>query len=498
MNNILNLRFRKRKKLHSLLGLALAGSRLEGVVLRRADGGLQVQQSFSATLTLDPLTAAPELVGREIRNHLDAAGVRERHCVLGLPVKWALTAHTELPPLPEADAASLLKMETERGFPCDTATLQLASSRCPLGEGKQHVLMVGIPRTHITALELALAAAKLKPVSFGFGLTALQPPVGGAPSPADGPAPAAQPSNGVLALSIGENTVSLQITCGGGVVALRAFEGTVESDTGRCTVHTEAVARESRITLGQLPAGLRDAIKHIRIFGPRELAQPLADEFELRFEPAGLQVEVVSVYAGDEFGAPIAGSIAVSAAFSLAARWLMGQAPVFELLPPKPTIIEQFAAKYSSGRLRTVGAAAAGIVVIVGGLFLFQEIELIHLRSQWSAMADKVQQLQAVQDRLQQFQPWYDRNYRALAILRELTLAFPEDGSVTAKTIEIENGNTITCSGNAQDSAALLATLAKLRAAEGVSGIKVDLIHGKSPMQFTFHFQYGYGGANES
>ncbi len=177
MNNILKLRFRKRKKLNSLLGLALAGSRLEGVVLRRADGGLQVQQSFSATLTLDPLTAAPELVGREIRNHLDAAGVRERHCVLGLPVKWALTAHTELPPLPEADAASLLQMETERGFPCDVATLHLASSRCPLAEGKQHVLMVGIPRTHITALELALAAAKLKPVSFGFGLTALQPPV---------------------------------------------------------------------------------------------------------------------------------------------------------------------------------------------------------------------------------------------------------------------------------------------------------------------------------
>ena len=178
-------------------------------------------------------------------------------------------------------------------------------------------------------------------------------------------------------------------------------------------------------------------------------------------------MEVVSVYANDEFGAPIAGSIAVSAAFSLAARWLMGQSPVFELLPPKPTIIEQFAAKYSSGRLRTVGAAAAGIVVIVGGLFLFQEIELIHLRSQYAAIAGKVGQLQAVQDRIQQFQPWYDRDYRALAIMRELTLAFPEDGSVTAKTIEIENGNTITCSGNARDSAALLATLAKLRSADG-------------------------------
>jgi len=28
--------------------------------------------------------------------------------------------------------------------------------------------------------------------------------------------------------------------------------------------------------------------------------------------------------------------------------------------------------------------------------------------------------------------------------------------------------------------------------------LKVDLIHGKAPMQFTFDFQYGNGGANEN
>ena len=131
MNNILKIKFRKRKKLTSVLGLALDGSRLDGVVLRRANGSLQLLQSFSAALTLDPLTAAPELVGREIRNQLDAAGVRERHCIVGVPLKWVLTAQTELPPLPEADAASLLQMEAERGFPLrrgDAATGQFALS----------------------------------------------------------------------------------------------------------------------------------------------------------------------------------------------------------------------------------------------------------------------------------------------------------------------------------------------------------------------------------
>ena len=94
MNNILKINFSRRKKLTGLLGLALDGSRLDGVVLRRTNGSLQVQQTFSVTLSLDPLTAAPELVGREIRNQLDAAGVRERRCVVGVPLKWILTAQT--------------------------------------------------------------------------------------------------------------------------------------------------------------------------------------------------------------------------------------------------------------------------------------------------------------------------------------------------------------------------------------------------------------------
>ena len=140
------------------------------------NGELQRLQSFSVALTLDPLTAAPELAGREIRNQLDAAGVRERNCIVGVPLKWVLTTHTELPPLPEADAASLLQMEAERGFSSDAATLQIANSRSALAGDKKFVLFAGIPNTQIGALEQVLAAAKLKPVSFMLGISALQAP----------------------------------------------------------------------------------------------------------------------------------------------------------------------------------------------------------------------------------------------------------------------------------------------------------------------------------
>jgi hypothetical protein len=505
MKNVLKINFSRRKKLTSLLGLNLDGNRLEGVVLRRTNGSLQLQQTFSVTLSLDPLTAAPELVGREIRNHLDTAGVRERRCVVGVPLKWTLTAQTELPLLPEADAASLLQLEAERGFPCDVTTLRLAHSRCPLPAGKQYVTLAGILNSQLTSLEQVLAAAKLKPVSFSPGVTALQPPGamfgvppsgGSANLPPKGGTP--NDNNGVLALAIGESQVSLQITCGGGVAALRTLEGAIENEGSRRTLHTDLVARDVRITLGQLPAGLCESVRRIRIFGPHDLAQQLADEMELRFEPAGLGVEPVAKYSPDEFGVQLPPDAPVSPAFSLAARRLTGQTPVFEFLPPKPTAWQQIITKYSSSRLRSAGATAAGIVAIIGGLFLFQEIQLIRLRSQWSGMSAKVKELDGIQQQIQKYRPWFDESFRSLSILKQLTTAFPEDGAVTAKTVEIREGNVVNCSGTARDNAALLRMLSQLRAADGVTDLKVDQIRGKSPMQFTFDFHWNKGGGNEN
>jgi len=482
MKNILKINFSRRQKLTGLLGLALDGSRLDGVVLRRTNGSLQLQQTFSATLSLDPLTAAPELVGREIRNQLDAAGIRERRCVVGMPLKWILTAHTELPPLPEADAASLLQLEAERGFPCDIATLRRADSRCRLPGDKQYVTLTGIPNNQLEALEQVLSAAKLRPLSFSPRIAALQPPT----------------SEGVLALVIGENHVSLQITSGDGVAALRSLEGAIELEGARRTLHAGLVAREARITLGQLPAALRESVRRVRIFGPRDLAQALADEMELRFESMNLPVELVTAYAPDEFGVQLPPASAVSAAFSLAARLLAGQAPHFEFLPPKPTAWQRLATRYSSSRLRSAGAIAAAIIALVGGLFLFQEIQLVRLRSQWSGMAAKVKELDGLQQQIRQYRPWFDDTFRSLSILRQLTLAFPQDGAVTAKSVEIRDGTAVNCSGTAADYTAFLRMMNQLRSAQGVSDLKPDQIRGNSPLQFTFDFHWNKGGGNEN
>jgi hypothetical protein len=480
MINLNQLDFLNRRKPSGLLGLALDGSRLDGVVLQRVNGSLQLRQAFSITLSLDPLTNDPALVGREIRNHLDAAGVRERRCVAGLPLKWALAVQVKLPELPEADIASFLAIEAERGFPCDVTTLYTATSQGRVA-GERHATVVGVPRNNVTALEQALRAAQLRPVSFSPGITALQNP-------------AADNSNGVLALVIGEGHIGLQITAGGGVAVLRTLEGAIVAEGGQRKLATELVSRETRITLGQLPPALRAAVKRIRIFGPRDLAQELADEMELRFEPAGLQVELAARYDKNEFGVELPADAPVSAAFSLAAGLLVERPVPLEFLPPKVSPLQQLVTRYSSGKLRTIGATAGAALLLGLAIFLFQQCQLWWFGARWNKMSAQVTELQSTQDQIRQFRPWFDESVRDLSILRALTLAFPEDGTVTAKTIEIRDPNLVTCSGTASDIQTLLKTLERLRGQPGVADASLGQIRGKSPMQYTFNFHWSQGG----
>jgi hypothetical protein len=379
--------------------------------------------------------------------------------------------------LPDTDAESLLQLEAEKNFHADTASLQISASRCTLAGDKKFVLLAGVPNTHVGSVEQVLLAAKLKPVGFAPGISALEK------------------SGGALALVIGENSVALQVSAGGGVAALRTLEGVVENIGGRANLQAGVVSREARITLGQLPPELRDEVKRIRIFGPRDLARELADEMELRFEPMGLKTEVVAGYTADEFGVTLPPEVSVSAAFSLAADFLVEKREAFDFLPPKPNVLEQLVKKYTSGKFGTVGAVAACAAAILLGIFLFQQLELWHYRSQWAHMEKKVAELQNISDEISFYHPWYDDTYPGLTILQQLTLAFPEDGSVTAKTIEVRDGSTVSCSGTARDNAAFILMLTNLRKADGVKNLRFGQIRGKAPMQFTFDFDYGNGGA---
>ena len=462
----------------SLLGLALDGQRIEAVVARRSNGAVRVQSTAAGSLQLNLLTDDPALVGREIRNHLDRAGIRERHCAVCVPLEWALTAHAPVPDLPPQDVESFLSIEAERGFPFGQETLSMAMSRCRASNGAQYATLIAIPREHLATLQKVLKAAQLKPLSFSLALPALQDPHSGAP--------------GSAALSICENTVELQVACGGGIAALRTLQGALEQDGVRKKPYVDVVARDLRITLGQLPAALRDTVRSLTVFGHGEGMERFVEELQARAKLMGLEVALARTYRQDGGQVQLPADVPVSAALSLAAKLLTGQPPALEFLPPKVSAWKQVAGRYSSRKLAWTGAAAGVALLLVAAAFLIQQWQLGRWRSNWTQMEAQVTELDAMQQQIRRFRPWFDESFRCLTTLRTITEAFPEDGAVFAKTIEIRNPGAVSCKGSALEQKSLFKVVEQLQASKEFTSLQVEQIRGK---QFTINMQWNEGGA---
>jgi len=165
------------------------------------------------------------------------------------------------------------------------------------------------------------------------------------------------------------------------------------------------------------------------------------------------------------------------------------------LLPPKVTAWQQMAARYSSGKLRTTLMAAGALGVLVGGLFFYQQVRLWAVEAEAAKIAPTVKELKALQEQIRQYRDWYDTSFTAMTVLKALSAKFPEDPSVTAKTIEIRDLHTVICTGTARNYQSLLKTVESLRAVPQIRDVNLGSTRGQAPaLQFTFTFTWNEGG----
>lgn len=471
-----------RKPGGSLLGLAMDGDRLEAVLLRRTNGSVEILQRRTFTLSLNPLTNEAALVGREIRKQLDEAGIRERQCAVCVPLAWVLTVHVPLPELSEEDLQGVLEIEAERGFPYAPDTLVMARSLCKAPDGTRYATLAAIPRDHILRLEAALVAAQLRPISFSLGISLL--PIGS--------------GSDALVLTTGATGIGLLASIGGGVAVLRSYEGAYELEGGVHELRPERVIRELRITLGQLPAQAAGGSLRLRVVGHGDEADELAEALQARAGALDLKVEQVRELRTGDLPVGVPAGTKISPALCLAARLLAGQGAELEFLPPKISAWRQFSDRYSSRKLLAVGSAAGAVALLVLLAFLVQQAQLWYWESKWRAMQKPVGEIEGMRAQLRRFRPWCNKtSFPTLSVLRRLTEAFPEESSVTARSVEIREPSTVTCTGTARDRQALLKALEKLGAAREVSNVKLEVVRGRSPMEFSFNFQWnGPGGGS--
>lgn len=456
-----------KRRLQSVLSLSMIDGQLRVAHVARAKNALAVLRSAAAPLTLDLLHPEPELVGRELRNHLEAARIRERHCVVALPPAWVMIQHSVLPELSPEDTTSLLEIEAEKGFPSSPTELQIARSEHRSGS-ERYMTQLAVRQEQLVRLGAVLKHAGLKPVSYSLGLAALP----GAVPPA---------GQGRITLYLENKGATVLVAAGGGIAAFRTLESNIESDGGENVLNGAVLMRELRITYEQVPTSLRAEVRHLTVCGDARLTAQLSSLVADWARDAGLAVD------RRESSAKPAAEEMVE---QLGERFLRDGPPSLEFMPPHPSRWALLMARYNSGRLATIGFGAAAAALLAAAAFGWQEYRLWSLRSEWQGMAAQVADLDQVQARIREFRPWYDTTYRNLSIMRRVVECFPDNGSVTAKSLEIHSPNTVSISGTARDNTSLLRTLDQLRQSKEIQGLKVEQIRGKTPAQFTFTFRW--------
>ena len=463
----------------SLLAVAFEDARVHLAQMKRAGGKVQVAATGSFDLSASPLAGDAETLALELKQKLKELNISEKRCVIALPLNWVLTLQTQIPGLPEADVDAFIATEAERNLPYDPESLSLSSNRCNLPGGEQFNTMAAVPLERLEQIQALFRAAQLKVLSFTTTITSIQRPED-------------LRADSAVVLFAGTQTLEMELLTASGLAGLRPLQSAVDSEGGSNQLFADVVGRELRITLGQIPAGLRQSLKKLIVLGENKNAARLASELTSRAESLGLQIETIQGCSGS---LPIQGAKADwNPAVCSGARFLLGQKPVFEFLPPRVSPWKQFATKAGPKKFAYAGGALALLLLLVGGAFIVQNVRLSKLQTRWNAIEPKVKDLQDMQQQIKRFRPWFDNSFRTMSILRKLTETFPVDGVVTAKTIEIRDMSQVVCTGTARDNASLFKMLDQLRSSKEVADVKMESIRGN---QFTFDFRWVEGGAEK-
>ncbi len=457
---------KKRLQACSVVALTLeAGQMTVGVVRSEGSDGRRVTP-FTVPVGAEEVFRNPEKAGQALAAALEAAGVREKRCVVCVPPDWALSASTELPAVSTEDLRGYLELRAEREFSLPPGEMRLAFCPYDLPGGQRRATLAAITSKRLQAVEKMAQAAGRQAVSVSLAL--------------DGALADARPR---LRFHADGGHTDVIVTAGGGVAALRSLPGPPAGEPAKGTpaFNPAAFCREIRITLGRLPAAVREQVREVTFNGEPAAARILHDETRPFLERMGITVAEVDARLKEE---------PARAALGTAARHLRGEPVAFEFLVPVPNRWEGVLRWFGVRRNRRLALAGVGLILLPVVLFFIRSQIESHLQTRWEAMRDNVAELDTLQQKIRRFRPWFDPAPQNLQVLEDLITVFPEAGDVWAKSIQIGTGYKVTCAGFARNQPALITLLTRLRARPDVSGVQLQQTRGDNPIQFLFTYKW--------
>ncbi|HUS46703.1 MAG TPA: hypothetical protein VM098_01180 [Phycisphaerae bacterium] len=452
--------FRRRK----MLGLAVTGRSITAVEVVAANAGGRSSHAAEFVFADGAGLQEPVALGKALKQFLHKEGFSASRCVIGMEASWLTAREKTLPPGAGASVVEILSLMVEREYAADRKELVFDYALGPEAVGERSALLVAAPRRVVNQLTAMAAAAGLTVT----GMTASTMVLAGS---GDGP-----PEEDQLILHLYGGGAELAIRGRGGLRMMRRLPLTVPAD-GRAEPPSadgwlRQLTDEMRRVIALLPGGdlQEGAGRELLIWDETRLDPAVG---RLLSEQLALPVRVCESPEGLEPGgtaAPPSGA-QFSAAAAMALGALRGRPPAVDLLHSRLA-----ARKTLAIGSKVAWAAAVVAALVVAGTVLALDwrsdrIEAAAMETKLNVMADDLAEAKDVIAKVTFARPWYDRRPSYLDCMRELTLAFPQEGIIWTTSLGVQEDMRVVLSGRAVSETAVLDVLDKLKASPKLSDV---------------------------
>jgi hypothetical protein len=471
-----------------LLGLAVTRRAATVVEVEAAKGQARVVRVGEFVFATDEAARLPAVAGKALREFLQKGGFAAARCVIGLEAGRLSAREKSLPPGSAGALTEILTLAVEREFAADRKELVFDYVAPPPGAAPASVLLVAAPKREVAQLTALAQAAGLSVAAVTSSTLALA-------SAGDGPGSAAK-----VMLHVFRGGTELAVSSGGQVQMMRRISAMLPEDCADASAAPEGwlgdLANELRRVVYALAAGPQ--APQLVVWNETPLPDSTWDALAERLGlPVTLGRWTGELQPPDSDAAALAGQYAAAAAMALT-RAQGGRLPVdflhSRLAPPR---------KVTLGRKVAWGAGVAAALLIALGVLLAgliqDEQEIAALQGQLDENAESIAEAQEVVDRETFARAWYDRKPRMLGCLRELTMAFPEDGGIWVSSLNMQDDRRGVISGKASGERQVLDVLDRLKTNPKFVDVKPLYLReagrGTREVAFAMSFQYlGMGG----
>ena len=474
---------------NKVLGLAVGEKSI--LVCELARAGSRTQATRLAEFEFPPGASFddPEQLGKALGAFLRERKISARRAVIGLPLRWAVVKPKEVPPADAKTVSGLLLLQAEREFALEPQDLVFEYAGASDPSATRTVLMLAVQRRRVESAAAAAEAAGLSVRAVTLSAVALATETG------------RQLAHGGAVLHVAPGAAELAIHHDGQPRVLRHLRtpAAAGASTGagappaaatgiatgiapvvpaeplageppRFADGAAALTPELRQVLSLMPQNGTAAPTELVVWdgiGLGDLGERWGDQLGVTVRELSLDSLGVTLADGEGAGGAGAadrdagGRFATAVALGLEA--LRSEAPATDLLHSR--LVPRKEARVGRWTVWGIVIGAAAVIAIAVSLFDLarQRSEVAEGKAALVKMKPDLEDARGAIERTTHAQKWTSTDTKALELLQDLTLAFPDGGRVWATSLSLQPDGRVTLTCRAVNDEARLDFLKRLR-----------------------------------